>query len=225
MRAMLLCAGAGLRMRPLTLKKPKVLLEVQGQALLERHLHALADAGIREIVINLGHLGEQIRTRFGSGVALGLSISYLPEDPILETGGGVAQALPLLGTEPFMVISADILTDFDFGTLPTHLDPETLLHLVLVDNPTHHPRGDYALVEGRLRRTGSQRLNFAGIGIYDPVLFEGCPRGAFALNVLFNKAIARGVASGAHYRGYWHNVGTPQQLVALNAAPLPERIT
>lgn len=216
MKAMLLCAGAGLRMRPLTDQIPKPLVKVQGKSLVERHLQALARAGIREVVINVHHLGHQMIQTLGDGSALGISIQYSVEDPILETGGGVARALHLLGGDPFIVVSSDILTDFDFKTLPHTLPDSSWLHLVLVDNPPHHATGDYALKQGFLFKKGKNLLNFGGIGLYHPDLFKGAPQGAFPLSKIFEQAIANHRATGQHYSGFWHNVGTLEQLQALN---------
>ncbi len=215
MKVMLLCAGRGVRMRHLTVDKPKPLLAVQGQSLVLRHLYALQRAGIQEVVINLGYLGYQIplyieQARAHDRSLTSMKIHYSPEDPVLETGGGVLKALALLGPDPFMVISSDIFTDFDFALLPKK--PTGLIHLLMVDNPPHHPEGDYALVEGRLYKTGKPKFNFAGIGVYDPALFADCTPGVFPLNILFEQAIAQGKASGQHYAGLWHNIGTPEQL-------------
>jgi MurNAc alpha-1-phosphate uridylyltransferase len=214
MKAMLLCAGRGLRMRHLTVDKPKPLLAVRGQSLLIRQLYALQRAGIQEVVINLGYLGYQIPPyidqAYAKDPALTIAIHYSVEDPVLETGGGVLKALPLLGPEPFIVVSADIFTDFDFALLPKK--PTELVHLLMVDNPSHHPEGDYALIEGCLYKTGKPKFNFAGIGVYDPALFADCKPGIFPLYLLFEQAIAQGKASGQHYAGLWHNIGTPEQL-------------
>jgi N-acetyl-alpha-D-muramate 1-phosphate uridylyltransferase len=213
MKAMLLCAGRGLRMRHLTADKPKPLLEIRGQSLLLRQLYALQRAGIQDVVINLGYLGYQIPLYIDQArakdPALTIAVQYSVEDPVLETGGGVLKALPLLGPDPFMVLSADIFTDFDFLLLPQK--PQGLLHLLMVDNPSHHPEGDYALIEGLLYKTGKPKFNFAGIGVYDPALFADCKPGPFPLNVLFEQAIIQGKASGQHYAGLWHNIGTPEQ--------------
>lgn len=217
MKAMILCAGRGLRMRHLSLERPKPLLEVRGRALLLHHLYALKRAGVEDVIMNLGYLGEQIPVAvaraFADDPALRMRVHYSQEDPVLETGGGVARALPLLGPDPFIVLSADVLTDFDFSLLPRQ--PKGLVHLVMVDNPSHHARGDYALMQDRLSKTGSL-LNFAGIGVYHPALFAEGPSGAFPLSVLFEKAIAAGQATGQYYAGLWHNIGTPEQLDALS---------
>lgn len=214
MKAMLLCAGRGVRMRHLTVEKPKPLLEVQGLSLLLRHLYALQRAGIQDVVINLGYLAEQIPVHIEQArvkdPTLTIPVCYSVEDPVLETGGGVLKALPLLGSDPFIVVSADIFTDFDFRLLPKK--PEGLLHLLMVDNPPHHPEGDYALIEGHLYKTGMPKFNFAGVGVYDPALFADCKPGIFPLHTVFEQAIAQGKATGQHYAGLWHNIGTPEQL-------------
>ncbi len=213
MKAMILAAGRGKRMLPLTVHTPKPLLLFKGERLIVRHLKALARAGISEVVINLGYLGHQIETVLGSGAEWGVSIQYSREDPILETGGGIAQALPLLGTEPFIALSSDLVTDFPFTQLLNQ--PKELMHLVMVSNPPHHPQGDYALEDGYLVTNHDHYLNFGGIGVYHPDLFQDCPQGSFPLSLLFLKAIKARQATGEFYPGLWHNVGTPEQLAAL----------
>jgi len=215
MHAMILSAGRGQRMRPLTDHTPKPLLEVKGKPLIQYHIEALLRVGIENIVINLGHLGSKIEKRFGNGSSMNVQIQYSYEDPILETGGGIAKALPLLGPKPFIVVSGDILTNFPFERLPK--EPKGLLHLVLVDNPPHHLRGDYALVDGYITEGGGPLLNFAGIGVYRPELFQECPKGAFPVPQLFKKALQSQQVTGEYYQGIWHNIGTPQQLLELNA--------
>ncbi len=214
MKAMLLCAGRGQRMRHLTQDRPKPLLEVKGQSLLLRHLYALKHAGIQEVVMNLGYLGSQIPPYLDkvqtADPSLAMNINYSVENPVLETGGGILKALPLLGPDPFIVISADIFTDFDFASLPQ--EPKGLVHLLMVNNPPHHPEGDYALVGEQLFKTGEFKLNFGGIGVYHPDLFKDAKPGIFPLSVLFEKAIAEGKATGQYYAGLWHNIGTPEQL-------------
>lgn len=214
MRAMILAAGRGQRMRPLSDRIPKPLLEIQGESLLVRHIKALARAGIPEIIINVHHLGDQIEAALGNGSQWGVQLQYSREDPILETGGGIAKALPLLGSDPFIVVSSDIFTDFSFENLPK--EPNALVHLVMVDNPSHHAHGDYALVAGKIVLTEGPRLNFAGIGVYRPELFQDCPAGAFPIALLFEKAIRIRQMTGEYYAGLWHNVGTPEQIRRLN---------
>jgi N-acetyl-alpha-D-muramate 1-phosphate uridylyltransferase len=215
MKAMLLAAGRGERMRPLTDTTPKPLLKAGGKYLVEYHLNALARAGFKEIIINLGHLGAQIPPALGDGKRYGLRLYYSQEPPgALETGGGIFQALPLLGSDPFVVINSDVWTDYPFQTLPQTLTG--LAHLVLVDNPPHHPYGDFVLAStGRVLTDGLVRLTFSGIGVYHPALFQDCQGGAFPLAPLLRRAIAQDQVSAEHYRGRWNDIGTPTRLAAL----------
>jgi MurNAc alpha-1-phosphate uridylyltransferase len=216
MKAMILAAGRGERMRPLTDTVPKPLLRIGGQTLIERHVHALARAGITDLVINHAHLGEQIVRALGDGHAYGVSIRYSPEtDGSLETGGGIMNALPLLGAEPFLVVNGDIWTDFPFASLPSRIDG--LAHLVMVDNPEHHPEGDFSLSAGELSRQGPAMLTYAGIGVYRPELFAGCSPGAFPLGPVLRDAMDAGQVSGEHYTGNWFDIGTPERLDAVNS--------
>jgi len=215
MKAMILAAGRGERMRPLTDNTPKALLRVGGQTLIEHHLHALVRAGIHELVINHAYHGEQIVRALGDGSAYGVSIRYSAETGgALETGGGIFNALPLLGAAPFLVVNADIWTDFDFDRLPHDIDG--LAHLVMVDNPPQHPDGDFSLSAGRLSRRGPAMLTFSGIGIYRPELFVGCTAGVFALAPLLRSAMDEGRVTGEHYQGRWFDIGTPERLSAIN---------
>jgi MurNAc alpha-1-phosphate uridylyltransferase len=215
MKAMLLAAGRGERMRPLTDHTPKPLLRVAGQTLIEHHIGALYRAGIRELVVNHAHLGTQLIAALGDGSDYGVHIDYSAEPPgALETGGGIFNALPLLGESPFLVVNADIWTDFDFATLPHQ--PESLAHLVLVDNPAHHPQGDFTLAHGRVYSDGSARLTFSGIGVYRPALFTGSSSGSFPLAPLLRRAMVAGQVSGEHYAGAWFDIGTPERLAAVN---------
>jgi MurNAc alpha-1-phosphate uridylyltransferase len=215
MKAMLLAAGRGERMRPLTDHTPKPLLQVGGQTLIGHHIEALARAGFRELVINHAHLGAQLVAALGDGSEYGVQIEYSPEPPgALETGGGIFNALPLLGTGPFVVINADIWTDFDFAALPQQ--PQGLAHLVLVDNPAHHPQGDFSLQNGRVSAGGPQRLTFSGIGVYSPALFDGCQSGSFPLAPLLRRAMEVGQVSGEWYPGVWFDIGTPERLAAVD---------
>ncbi|MFJ4155103.1 N-acetylmuramate alpha-1-phosphate uridylyltransferase MurU [Pseudomonas sp. NPDC089752] len=212
MKAMILAAGKGERMRPLTLHTPKPLLPVAGQPLIEYHLNALAGAGYTEVVINHAWLGQQIEDHLGDGSRFGLSIRYSPEGEPLETGGGIFKALPLLGNEPFALVNGDIWTDFDFTRLRSPL--QGLAHLVLVDNPGHHGRGDFRL-QGDQVVDGDDApgtLTFSGLSVLHPALFEGCQVGAFKLAPLLRKAMAAGKVSGEHYRGNWVDVGTQERL-------------
>jgi MurNAc alpha-1-phosphate uridylyltransferase len=217
MKAMILAAGRGERMRPLTDHTPKALLQVGGQPLVLRLLRALRQAGVHDLVINLAHLGERIAETLGDGESLGVRIRYSREARALETAGGIAQALPLLGTAPFLAVNADICTDYDFSgaVAAAHRLPQqaALAHLVLVPNPPHHPEGDFGLVAGRLTAEGGPRHTFSGIGAYQPAFFAGVAPGTRArLADLFYAGIAQGQISGELYRGYWQDIGTPERL-------------
>jgi MurNAc alpha-1-phosphate uridylyltransferase len=213
-RAMLLAAGRGERMRPLTDRTPKALLPVRGQPLIVRHLERLSRLGVRQVVINLAWLGAQIRAALGDGSAFGLSIRYSDEgSQALETGGGIFQALPWLGHEPFLVVNADVFTDFDFAAL--RIADRALAHLLLVPNPAHHPEGDFALQQGCVVASGSPRWTYAGIGLYRAELFEGCQPGRFALLPLLQRAMAAQRLQGEIYSGLWSDVGTAERLAAL----------
>jgi MurNAc alpha-1-phosphate uridylyltransferase len=215
MKAMILAAGRGERMRPLTDTVPKPLLRIGGQTLIERHVRALAAAGIHELVINHAHLGEQLVGALGDGGSYGVNIRWSPEpEGALETGGGIFNALALLGETPFIVVNADIWTDFPFHTLPPQ--PDGLAHLVLVDNPAHHAGGDFVLSAAQVTQRGGARLTFSGIGVYRPQLFAGCSGGAFPLAPLLRRAMDDGQVSGVHYRGGWFDIGTPERLQEVN---------
>lgn len=211
---MILAAGRGERMRPLTDHTPKPLLMAGDRPLIVHHLERLAAAGITRVVINHAHLGEQIEAALGDGARFGLAIRYSPEGRALETGGGIFRALPLLGDGPFLVVNGDVWTDLDLARL--RLAEGRLAHLVLVDNPEHHPRGDFRLADGLVFAEGEPRLTFSGIGVYSPALFEGCRDGAFPLAPLLRAAMARGLVSGEHHRGRWLDIGTPARLQALD---------
>ena len=215
MKAMILAAGRGERMRPLTDHTPKPLLRAGGLALIEYHIHALVRAGFNEIVINHAHLGSQIETALGDGRRYHAHLRYSPEATALETGGGIFRALPLLGDEPFVVVNGDIWTDYPFELLRRPLSG--LAHLVLVDNPQHNPHGDFHLVADRIVSDGAPKLTFSGIGLYQRALFEGCSDGPFPLAPLLRRAMAEGKVTGEHYRGRWVDVGTPQRLSELDA--------
>ena len=217
MKAMILAAGRGVRMRPLTDTTPKSLLAVGGKPLITWQLEKLARAGFGEVVINHAHLGHLIEAALGDGSCFGLSIRDSAESEALETAGGIALALPLLGAEPFLVINADIYSDYDYSMLAGLLLADRLAHLVLVDNPPQHPRGDFALEAGRVREAGSLMLTFGGIGVYAPRLFGGIPpRAKVPLAPLLRKAMGADRVSGEHYRGRWHDVGTAERLQALD---------
>ena len=214
---MVLAAGRGERLRPLTDRTPKPLLEVRGEPLLGWHLRALARAGVREVVINLAWLGAQIRSRIGDGAAYGLQVQYSAEpEGALETGGGIFQALPLLGPGPFIVVNGDTYADIDFAKLA--IAPHELAHLVLVPNPAHHPRGDFALRDGLVQSQGEPRLTYSGIGVYRPALFAGCQPGRFPLLPLLQSAIAARALGGELHAGAWTDVGTVERLEALNSS-------
>lgn len=215
MRAMILAAGRGERMRPLTDTIPKPLLRAGGRMLIEYHLENLVHAGVTDIVINHAHLGGRIETALGDGSRYGAHIRYSPEPPgALETGGGIHQALPLLGDAPFIVVNGDIWSDLDYRTLLR--DPDGLAHLVLVDNPEHHSAGDFHLDDDRVDYTGVPRLTFSGIGVYRAALFAGCAPGRFPLAPLLRAAMDAGDVRGQHYSGRWWDIGTPQRLAMLD---------
>lgn len=214
MKAMLLAAGLGTRMRPLTDHTPKPLLPVNGTPLIEHHLRRLAAAGFCEVVINHAWLGQQIEHVLGDGARFGLHIRYSPESEPLETGGGIFRALPLLGSQPFAVINSDIWTDYPFEQLRSRC-PDGV-HLVLIDNPSHNPAGDFCLTPaGTIAEPpaeGGQVLTFAGISVMSSALFAGCRDGAFALKPLLARAMAQGACSGEYFGGCWVDVGTPERL-------------
>ncbi|MCB5190355.1 nucleotidyltransferase family protein [Methylobacillus arboreus] len=217
MKAMILAAGRGERMRPLTDTTPKPLLQVGGKSLIVWHLERLAAAGFKDIVINHAHLGQQLEDALGNGGQWGLSIHYSSEQEALETAGGIANALPLLGDEPFLVINGDVFCDIDFSLLRHSLQPDQLAYLVLVDNPPQHANGDFALDDGQLLLDGRQRLTFSGVAVYTPALFRGVVRGEVAkLAPLLKEAIMRGQAAACHHQGVWHDIGTPERLQSLN---------
>lgn len=215
MKAMILAAGKGERMRPLTLHTPKPLVRAGGVPLIEHHLQALRDAGFHDVVINHAWLGQQIEDYLGDGQRLGLHIAYSPEGEPLETGGGILRALPLLGDQPFVVVSADVWTDYDFNALRVPL--AGLAHLVLIDNPAHHPEGDFSLIDGQVRNSSEActRLTYSGIAVLHPKLFAGCQEGAFKLAPLLREAMDRGQVTGEHFTGRWVDVGTHERLAQV----------
>jgi N-acetyl-alpha-D-muramate 1-phosphate uridylyltransferase len=217
MKAMLLAAGRGERMRPLTDNVPKPLLEIGGQPLIVYHLQALARAGVRDVVINLSWLGELIPAALGDGSRFGLRIAYSDEgSPPLETGGGIFRALPLLGAETFLVVNGDVFTDLDLAALiGDGMGANALARLVLVANPGHHPAGDFALRAGRIVADEGPRLTYSGIGLFSPSLFAGCNDGRFPLLPLLQRARAAGQLEGCLHEGSWLDVGTPQRLQEL----------
>ncbi|MCH4564117.1 nucleotidyltransferase family protein [Halomonas sp. EGI 63088] len=215
MKAMILAAGLGTRMRPLTDHCPKPLLPAGDRPLIAHHLERLAVAGISEVVINVSYRAEQIIAALGDGSDFGVSIAWSREETPLETGGGIRQALPLLGEAPFLLINGDIWCDLDPASLPPLGDD--LAHLVLVDNPDHHPAGDFHLDDrGRVHARGEPRLTFAGISLLQPSLVADQAPGAFALAPLLRRAMRAGLVGGHHHRGAWIDVGTPQRLDELD---------
>jgi len=227
--ALIFAAGLGERMRPLTDHTPKPLLTVQGKPLIAWHLEKLAAAGVHYVVINTSHLADQFPAALGDGSHWGLRIRYAYEGPTpLETGGGMLNALPLLGPEPFIVVSGDVWTDADFAALP--VEPAGVAHLLMVDNQPHHPEGDFALSpDGLLHNDGGERLTYSGIGVYRRAFLDewrsviGHDAAAdkpphFKLRPLLEAAMKRGAVTGSHHLGSWTDVGTPERLASLNHA-------
>jgi MurNAc alpha-1-phosphate uridylyltransferase len=217
---MILAAGRGERMRPLTDHTPKPLLQAGGKPLIVWHIERLVQAGITELVINHAHLGVQIEQALGDGSVYGAKIRYSDEGAALETAGGIAYALHLLGEEPFAVVNGDVYCDYDFADLPALAARmqrnQDAAHLVLVDNPEHHPAGDFGLQDGRVTST-APKFTFSGIGLYLPALFSRIARGTKApLAPLLREQVALGKVSGEHHAGMWVDVGTPQRLEELD---------
>ncbi len=214
MKAMILAAGKGERLRPLTLHTPKPLVRAAGVPLIEYHVRALAQAGFAELVVNHAWLGQQIEDYLADGARFGVRIRYSAEGEPLETGGGIQRALPLLGEQPFVVVNGDIWTDFDFTALRQPLSG--LAHLVLVDNPAHHPQGDFCLLDGRVSEAdAASKLTYSGMAVLHPALFRECTAGAFKLAPLLRQAMASGQVTGEHYRGRWVDVGTHERLAEV----------
>lgn len=205
-------------MRPLTDATPKALLPAGGKPVVARLIERLAEAGFEELVLNHAQLGWMIEAALGDGARFGVRIRYSREPEALETAGGIANAMPLLGEAPFLAVNADLHTDFPFARLRTVLNDDALAHLVLVDNPSHHPGGDFALSDGRVANAGASMLTFSGIGVYRPALFAAVARGTRApLAPLLREAAARGRVTGELFRGRWLDIGTPERLAALDA--------
>ena len=213
MRAMILAAGRGERLRPLTDELPKPLVEIAGKTLIEYHLEALSGAGFREVVINQGHLGDLLLKALGDGSRWGLNIHWSDEQPeALETGGGIFKALPLLGSAPFLVINGDLWTDYPFARLrAVKCD---WAHLVMVPNPSHNPVGDFALAGARIRETGDRKLTFSGMAVYNPRLFDGCKPGKFSVVPLVRLAMENHLVTGEEFQGDWNDIGTLERLDA-----------
>lgn len=218
MKAVVLAAGKGERLRPLTETTPKPLIQVRGQPLIVHHLERLRDAGFTQIHVNTSWLAETLQTTLGDGSRYGVHIHYSYEGPEpLETGGGLFKMLPALGREPFLVVNGDVFTDFPFETLKHRLKADFLAHLVVVANPIHHPNGDFHLSPaGHLRTEGESKLTYSGIGVYKADFFKDCRAGKFPLLPLFRQAMAQEAVSGEQYAGVWSDVGTPESLASLN---------
>jgi len=215
MITMILAAGRGERLRPITDTVPKCLVEVRGQSLLERHLEHVSKAGIKDVVINLGWLGDQIVERVGSGSEFGLNVLYSDEgDNVLETGGGIKKALPILGSEPFLVLNADIFTEMPVPNIT--LGDNALGHLVLVPTPDYRAVGDFDLKGGKIRNSDTPALTFGGVAIYRPEFFDGCEAGEFSIVPLMRAAADAGHLQGSLYEGAWADVGTPERLAAID---------
>jgi N-acetyl-alpha-D-muramate 1-phosphate uridylyltransferase len=220
MKAMILAAGRGERMYPLSEHVPKPMIAANGRPLIIHLIERLRRAGFVDLVINLAYLGEIIQRAVGDGAAFGVHIAYSREALALETAGGIAWALPLLGEAPFAVVNGDIYSDFELGRLKSAgaalLHHGSAAHLVLVDNPAHHAAGDFCLHGHKVREDGTERLTFSGIGVYAPSLFASVARGTrYQLASLLRPAMARGEVTGEHHRGMWMDVGTPERLAAL----------
>ncbi len=221
MKAMVLAAGLGKRLRPLTLETPKPLISVGGRPLVEYQLEKLCQAGVEEVVVNLHHLGEQIEKTLGDGSRLGLNIQYSRETELLETGGGILRALPLLGDEPFLCISGDTYSEFDLSLLPENLPEDSLGLMVMTDNPPHHPSGDFQITDDGVLKLASsddsQTFTYTGVAIFSPELVQGESEDSFPLRQVFDKAIAAGRMHGICFTGYWCDVGTMDRLEELRA--------
>ena len=214
MKAIILAAGLGTRLRPLTLKLPKPLVKAGGKSLIVYHIENLAAAGIRDIVINCAWLGHKLKETLSDGQQWGVNIQYSEESEPLETGGGICKALSLLGDEPFLVVNGDVYMEYDFKVLPSRL--KGLAHLVLVDNPAFKQSGDFALDKGKVKTAGERLLTFSGLSILSPQLFKDCEEGSsFRLAPLLSKAMMYDQVSGEHFSGVWTDVGTPQRLAEL----------
>ena len=218
MKAMILAAGQGTRMRPLTNRIPKALLKVNGVCLIEHHLIRIRDAGITEVVINLGHLGAMIKETLKDGSNHGVRITYSDEGThVLETAGGIINALPLLGDDPFFVVNTDVYTDYAIH--PMTLKAPVQAHLIMVDNPPHNRAGDFGIADGLLVNRAEAQLTFSGMGYYTAALFDQLPPQYLPLLKVLQPAIAQGLVSGEHYRGKWVDIGTIER---LNSAQAPQ---
>jgi len=214
MKAMILAAGRGERLRPLTDETPKPLIKVAGKSLIEYHLQNLAAAGFREIIINTAWLAEKIHAQLGDGTNYGVTIQYSDEGEALETAGGIINALPLLGEKPFLVVNGDIWSDFDFSTL-AELNNSTQAHLVLVNNPDHNQKGDFALQDRLIKNTGNPMYTFSGIGIYSARFFAEQQPGPLPLAPIIRSKCETDLISGQYYQGLWTDVGSIERLQKL----------
>ena len=214
MKVMLLAAGEGRRMRPITETIPKPLMRVAGETLIGRWLTVFSEAGYHEFVINTWHLERKIMDELGDGSRWGASIKYSQEPGLLETGGGIKHALPLLGSNPFIVVSSDVVSDFNPSMFPKSING-SLAHLILVPNPQHHPNGDFSLDKDQKVKNYLRRLTYSGIGIFSPKLFEKAPRGKFKLRLLLDQAIVNNCITGQKYDGFWMDVGTKERYEIL----------
>lgn len=214
MKVMLLAAGEGRRMRPLTETIPKPLMQVGGETLIGRWISIFSKAGYHEFVINTWYLEREIIDALGDGSRWGASIEYSQEPYLLETGGGIKYALPLLGSGPFIVVSSDVVSDFNPSNFPNSLDG-ALAHLILVENPRHHPKGDFSLDKNQKVKNSLCRLTYSGIGMFSPGLFEKAPRGKFKLRLLLDQAIVDSRVNGQKHDGFWIDVGTKQRYESL----------
>jgi len=207
---MILAAGRGQRMGVLTEKTPKPLLKVAGKYLIEYSIHSLIQMGVRDIIINICYHADQIKNALGDGSRYGAIFHYSEEKEALETGGGIFQALPLLGDQPFIVLSSDVITDYPLQHLSR--EPAKLAHLILVNNPVYHPRGDFCLRDSVIYCADQNEFTFANVGIYRPELFANCEAGKFRLGNLLKDAVKNSQVTGEYYQGVWHNVGTAEDL-------------
>ena len=221
--AMILSAGRGTRMRPLTDTTPKPLLRIGGKMLIEHHLEKLAAAGVADVVVNTSYLADQFPRALGDGSRWGLRVTFSDEGPLaLETGGGIRHALEWLGDAPFIVVSADVVSDYDYARLPAQ--PDGLAHLVMVPNPDFHRCGDFYLAGSRLNEQGiGDRLTFGNIGVYRPELLRTQPDQPFKLRPIYQRAMRNGLLAGERHDGFWRNLGTPAQLAELRDACVPHQ--
>ncbi|MEH6579601.1 MAG: nucleotidyltransferase family protein [Amphritea sp.] len=229
MKAMILAAGLGTRMRPLTLKTPKPLLAIANKRLIEYHIERLVRAGFTELVINHAWLGEQIEQFIGDGSRYGATVHYSAETEPLETGGGIHRILDKLSAtdEPFAVINGDVFTNYPFAKLVNGLSENKqpiLAHLILVDNPEHNPLGDFQIDADKMVSEGDEKLTFSGISVLSPQLFANCEAGKFPLAPLLKKAMSEGKVSGEYFSGYWRDIGTPERLQQVTDDVLRDQI-